>query len=42
VDLEFMPKSLEAQNYMIPQKNKHEDVLKAYLQSIWPKYYDDK
>ncbi len=38
-DLEFMPKGLEGTVFYEPQPNKHEDNLKAYLQSCWPKYY---
>ena len=25
-----------------PQPNRHEDTLKSYLQSCWPKYYSKK
>lgn len=39
VDLEFMPSGMEGTVFYHPQSNRHEDVLKAYLQSCWPKYY---
>lgn len=39
VDQEFLPSGMEGTVFYNPQKNKHEDVLKAYLQSCWPKYY---
>lgn len=38
-DLEFMPKGMEGTAFYKPQDNRHEDVLKAYLQACWPKYY---
>ncbi len=42
VDLEFMPESLKGKVFYEPQPNRHEDSLKAYLQSCWPKYYSKK
>ena len=42
VDLEFLPEGLEGKVFYEPQQNKHEDVLKSYLQSCWPKYYSKK
>ena len=39
VDLEFMPKGLEGTVFYEPAPNPHEDRLKAYLKSCWPKYY---
>ena len=39
VDQEFMPAGLEGRVFYHPAPNKHEDVLKAYLMSCWPKYY---
>lgn len=39
VDLEFMPSGLEGTVFYHPAENKHENVLKAYLESCWPKYY---
>ena len=38
-DLEFMPEELSGQVFYKPAENKHEDSLKAYLKSCWPKYY---
>ena len=42
VDLEFLPKGMEGTVFYEPQPNRHEDTLKAYLQSCWPKYYSGK
>ncbi len=42
VDLEFMPKGLEGTVFYEPQPGRHEDVLKAYLEQCWPKYYPKK
>ena len=39
VDQEFLPKGLEGTVFYEPQHNKHEDVLKSYLERCWPKYY---
>ena len=39
VDQEFMPAGLEGRVFYHPAPNRHEDVLKAYLQACWPKYY---
>ncbi|MCI5989476.1 MAG: replication-associated recombination protein A [Bacteroidales bacterium] len=41
-DLEFMPESLSGTVFYEPAENRHEDILKAYLQSCWPKYYPPK
>ena len=42
VDLEFLPSGMEGTVFYEPQKNKHEDALKAYLENCWPKYYPKK
>ena len=39
VDMEFMPDALRGTVFYEPAKNRHEDVLKAYLEACWPKYY---
>ena len=39
VDMEFLPDSLRGTVFYEPAKNKHEDVLRAYLAACWPKYY---
>ena len=39
VDMEFLPDSLRGTVFYEPAKNKHEDVLRAYLEACWPKYY---
>ena len=39
VNLEFMPEKLSGKCFYEPQLNRHEDTLKAYLMSCWPKYY---
>ena len=41
-DLEFLPKGMEGTVFYEPQPNRHEDTLKSYLQSCWPKYYSKK
>ena len=41
-DLEFLPKGMEGRVFYEPQPNAHEDRLKSYLQSCWPKYYTSK
>ena len=41
-DLEFMPSGMEGTVFYEPQHNKHEDVLKNYLEQCWPKYYPMK
>lgn len=41
-DLEFLPDGLSGRVFYDPQSNRHEDSLKAYLLSCWPKYYSDK
>ena len=42
VDQEFLPDAFKGTVFYEPQPNKHEDTLKAYLQSCWPKYYTKK
>lgn len=39
VDQEFLPQGMEGTVFYEPQKNRHEDTLKSYLASCWPKYY---
>ncbi len=39
VDMEFLPDALRGTVFYEPAKNKHEDVLRAYLEACWPKYY---
>ena len=39
VDMEFLPDALKGTVFYEPAKNKHEDVLRAYLEACWPKYY---
>ncbi len=39
VDMEFMPEGLEGTVLYQPKPNRHENALKSYLQSCWPKYY---
>lgn len=38
-DLEFMPEGLLGRVFYKPQDNKHENSLKEYLKTCWPKYY---
>ncbi|MGM9738507.1 MAG: replication-associated recombination protein A [Candidatus Cryptobacteroides sp.] len=38
-DLEFMPEKLSGTVFYEPGENRHEDILKSYLKSCWPKYY---
>lgn len=40
-DLEFMPDSLSGTVFYHPCENKHEDGLKSYLRTCWPKYYTE-
>ena len=42
VDMEFLPDALRGTVFYEPAKNKHEDVLRAYLEACWPKYYPKK
>ena len=42
VDLEFLPDALRGTVFYQPQSNKHENVLRAYLEACWPKYYNSK
>ena len=39
VDLEFLPEDLAGTVFYTPAENKHENTLRAYLMSCWPKYY---
>ena len=41
-DMEFMPEALRGKVFYEPAENKHENVLKAYLETCWPKYYPKK
>lgn len=38
-DLEFMPTELVGHKFYEPADNKHEEGLRARLESLWPKYY---
>ena len=38
-DLEFMPAELSGRKFYEPADNKHEDGLRARLETCWPKYY---
>lgn len=38
-DLEFMPSELAGHKFYEPADNKHEEGLRARLESLWPKYY---
>ena len=39
VDMEFLPDAASGTVFYEPQPNKHENVLRAYLEACWPKYY---
>lgn len=39
-DMEFMPDALKGKVFYEPASNKHENVLRAYLEACWPKYYN--
>ena len=41
-DMEFLPDKLRGTVFYEPAQNKHEDVLRAYLEACWPKYYPKK
>lgn len=41
-DLEFLPDALRGTVFYEPQPNKHENILRAYLEACWPKYYPQK
>jgi len=41
-DMEFLPDKLKGTVFYEPAQNKHEDVLRAYLEACWPKYYPKK
>ena len=38
-DMEFLPDAIKGTVFYEPQANKHENVLRAYLEACWPKYY---
>ena len=38
-ELEFMPTELSGHKFYEPADNKHEDGLRAILETLWPKYY---
>lgn len=38
-DLEFMPAELAGHKFYEPADNKQEEILRARLESLWPKYY---
>ncbi len=38
-DQEYMPEAFSGRVFYQPQENRHEDSLKSYLKSCWPKYY---
>lgn len=38
-DLEFMPSDLAGRKFYEPSDNRHEDGLRARLETLWPKYY---
>ena len=38
-DMEFLPDEIKGTVFYEPQPNKHENVLRAYLEACWPKYY---
>ena len=38
-DMEFLPDAIQGTVFYDPQSNKHESVLRAYLEACWPKYY---
>ena len=38
-DQEYMPDAFAGRVFYQPQENRHEDSLKSYLKSCWPKYY---
>ena len=38
-DMEFLPEEIKGTVFYEPQQNKHENVLRAYLEACWPKYY---
>ena len=42
VDMEFLPDAMKGTVFYEPAPNKHENVLRAYLEACWPKYYPKK
>ena len=38
-DLEFMPEDLKGHKFYEPADNRQEDLLRARLEGLWPKYY---
>ena len=41
-DMDFLPEQIKGTVFYQPQQNRHEDVLRAYLEACWPKYYPKK
>ena len=41
-DMEFLPEQIKGTVFYQPQQNRHEDILRAYLEACWPKYYPKK
>ena len=41
-DMEFLPEEIQGTVFYEPQPNKHENVLRSYLEACWPKYYGKK
>ena len=41
-DMEFLPEQIKGTVFYHPQQNRHEDVLRAYLEACWPKHYPKK
>ena len=41
VDLEFMPEELKGRKFYEPADNRQEDMLRARLEGLWPKYYKE-
>lgn len=41
-DLEFLPSELAGRRFYEPAENKQEDILRARLENLWPKYYPKK
>ena len=41
-DMEFLPEQIKGTVFYQPQQNRHEHILRAYLEACWPKYYPKK
>ena len=41
-DLEFMPSDLAGTKFYEPSENRHEEGLRARLETLWPKYYKNQ